>query len=109
MNAQDALMAMLPEHLLLGGMVVLIVMAVLGRGSRLALWVALGTVVASAAAAFWLWNAEYAAAPFAGQFSVTPAVLMAKGALLALAVPVLLMSRTEFSDGEFSILLLSSL
>ena len=109
MNAQDALMAMLPEHLLLGGMVVLIVMEVLGRGSRSALWVALGAVVASASAAFWLSNAQYAAAPFAGQFSVTPAVLMAKGALLALAVPVLLMSRTEFSDGEFSILLLSSL
>ena len=45
MNAQDALMAMLPEHLLLGGMVVLIVMEVLGRGSRSALWVALGAVV----------------------------------------------------------------
>ena len=109
MNTQDALMAMLPEHLLLGGMVVLIVMEIMGRGSRSALWVALGSVVAAAAAAFWLSNAQYAAAPFAGQFSVTPAVLMAKGALLALAVPVLLMSRTEFSDGEFSILLLSSL
>lgn len=109
MHTQDALMAMLPEHLLLGGMVVLIVMEIVGRGSRSALWVALGSVVAAAAAAFWLSNAQYAAAPFAGQFSVTPAVLMAKGALLALAVPVLLMSRTEFSDGEFSILLLSSL
>ena len=109
MHTQDALMAMLPEHLLLGGMVVLIVMEIMGRGSRSALWVALGAVVAAAAAAFWLSNAQYAAAPFAGQFSVTPAVLMAKGALLALAVPVLLMSRTEFSDGEFSILLLSSL
>ena len=108
-NAQQALMAMLPEHLLLGGIVLLIVMAVLGRGARSALWVALGAVVASCTAAFWLSNAQFAAEPFAGQFSVTPAVLMAKGALLALAVPVLLMSRTEFSDGEFSILLLSSL
>ena len=109
MNTQDALMAMLPEHLLLGGIVLVIIMEVLGRGSRSALWVALGAVIASCAAAFWLSNAQYAAAPFAGQFSVTPAILMAKGALLALAVPVLLMSRTEFSDGEFSILLLSSL
>ena len=102
-------MAMLPEHLLLGGIVLVIIMEVLGRGSRSALWVALGAVVASCAAAFWLSNAQYTAAPFSGQFSVTPAILMAKGALLALAVPVLLMSRTEFSDGEFSILLLSSL
>ncbi|WP_411280994.1 NADH-quinone oxidoreductase subunit N [Gemmatimonas sp.] len=109
MNPQDALMAMLPEHFLLGGIVLLIVMAVLGRGARSALWVALGAVVASCAAAFWLSHAQFAAEPFAGQFSVTPAVLLAKGALLALAVPVLLMSRTEFSDGEFSILLLSSL
>ena len=46
-------MAMLPEHLLLGGIVLVIVMEVLGRGSRSALWVALGAVVASAAAAFW--------------------------------------------------------
>ena len=109
MSTKDALMAMLPEHLLLGGMVLLIVLEIMGRGSRFALWVALGAVAAAAAAAFWLSNAQYAAAPFAGQFSVTPAVLMAKGALLALAVPVLLMSRTDFSDGEFSILLLSSL
>ena len=109
LNPQDALMAMLPEHLLLGGIVLLIVMEVLGRGSRSALWVALGAVVASCAAAFWLSHAQFSAAPFAGQFSVTPTVLMAKGALLALAVPVLLMSRTEFSHGEFSILLLASL
>jgi NADH-quinone oxidoreductase subunit N len=67
-------------------------MEVLGRGSRSALWVALGAVVASAAAAFWLSNAQYAASPFAGQFSVTPAVLMAKGALLALAVPLHLLA-----------------
>ena len=109
MNTQDALMAMLPEHLLLGGIVLVIIMEVLGRGSRSALWVALGAVIAASGAAFMLSNAQYAAAPFAGQFSVTPVILMAKGVLLALAVPVLLMSRTEFSDGEFSILLLSSL
>lgn len=109
MIAQDALMAMLPEHLLLGGVVLLIVQAIVGTNARSALWVSLGTVVASSAAAFWLANAQFAAAPFAGELSVTPAVLLAKGALLALAVPVLLMSRTDFSDGEFSILLLSSL
>ena len=77
---------------LLGGIVLVIIMELLGRGSRSALWVALGAVIASSAAAFWLSNVPYAAAPFAGQFSVTPAILMAKGALLALAVPVLLMS-----------------
>lgn len=109
MPSQDALIAMLPEHSLLVGIVLLIMLEVLGRNSRAALWVALAAVATAATAAFWLSSAQYAAQPFFGQFSVTPAILMAKGALLALALPVLLMSRTEFSDGEFSILLLSSL
>ena len=109
MPSQDALVAMLPEHLLLGGIVLLIVLEVMGRGSRVALWMALVAVCASTAAAFWLSHTQYSAQPFSGQYSVTPALLMAKGVLLALAVPVLLMSRSEFSDGEFSILLLSSL
>jgi NADH-quinone oxidoreductase subunit N len=109
MPSQDALLAMLPEHFLLGGIVLLIVLEVLRKGSRAALWLALAAVVASAATAFWLAQTQFSAAPFAGQYSVSPVILMAKGALLALAVPVLLMSRTEFSDGEFSILLLASL
>jgi NADH-quinone oxidoreductase subunit N len=109
MPAKDALLAMLPEHCLLGGIVLLIVLAVLGKGSRESLWLALLAVCASAASAFWLSQSGVSSSPFAGQFSVSPAVLMAKGALLSLAVPVLLMSRTEFTDGEFSLLLLSSL
>lgn len=109
MSARDALIAMLPEHCLLGGIVLLIVLAVLGKGSRASLWLALAAVCASAASAFWLSQSGLSSSPFAGQFSVSPAVLMAKGALLSLAVPVLLMSRTEFTDGEFSLLLLSSL
>lgn len=109
MPDQAALIAMLPEHLLLGGMVVLILLEILGRSSRASLWLALVVVCASATSALWLSHTQLTAAPFAGQFSVTPAILMAKGALLALAVPILLMSRTEFSDGEFSLLLLASL
>jgi NADH-quinone oxidoreductase subunit N len=109
MPASDALRAMLPEHLLLGGVVLLILLSVLGRAVRASLGVAVLVVVAAAAAAFWLAEAKLVASPFAGQFSVTPAILMAKGALLALAVPVLLMARTEFADGEFPILLLTSL
>jgi len=110
MPSQDALIAMLPEHFLLVGIVALILLEVLGRGARAALWVAVLTVSAAAGAALFLAQLGFAPpAPFPGLFSVTPAVFMAKGALLALAVPVLLMSRTEFADGEFSILLLSSL
>jgi NADH-quinone oxidoreductase subunit N len=50
----------------------------------------------------------YAAAPF-GVLSVNPAALLAKALVLALAVPVLLLSRDEFARCTFHILLLSSL
>lgn len=108
MPTDAALLGMLPEHLLLGGIVAAIVAALLKRGSRAPLIVACIAVVASACAAFWLaWNGTVLD-PFPGQFTVTPPVLYAKGMLVLLALPVLLMSRTEFEDGEFSILLLSS-
>jgi NADH-quinone oxidoreductase subunit N len=110
MPSQDALIAMLPEHFLLIGIVALIVLEVLGQGARAAMWVAVVTVSAAAGAALFLGQqGEPLVAPFPGLLSVTPAIFMAKGALLALAVPVLLMSRSEFADGEFSILLLASL
>ncbi|WP_337172484.1 NADH-quinone oxidoreductase subunit N [Gemmatimonas aurantiaca] len=109
MPTNDALMGMLPEHLLLGGIVAGIVTVLLRRGRTLALPVSILAVLASAGAAFWLGMNGTTAEPFPGQFAVTPPVLMAKGMLLLLAVPVLLMSRTEFEEGEFSILLLSSL
>ncbi len=109
MPDQDALLAMLPEHCLLAGIVLLIILEVVGRSSRVALWIGLLAASAAATAAFWLAQGQFTAEPFAGQFSVTPSILMAKGALLSLAIPVLLMSRTDFSEGEFSILLLSSL
>lgn len=109
MPDQAALIGMLPEHLLLGGIVALIVLEVLGRSSRLGLWVGLAAAAGAAGAAFWLAGSGVSVEPFAGQYTVTPALLMAKGAMLALAIPVLLMSRTEFSEGEFSLLLLASL
>ena len=109
MPSRDALIAMLPEHLLLGGMIVLIIVALLRQGRALSLGIGLAVVTASAGAAFWLASTGLTAQPFPGQFSVTPEVLVAKGALLALAIPVLLMSRTEFEDGEFPLLLLASL
>jgi len=109
MPTTDALVAMLPEHLLLGGIVLLLVQAIIGRGSSIVIWLALGSLAAAAAAAFGMAQSDYHAQPFAGQFSVAPAALMAKGAMLTLALPVVLMSRRTFVDGEFSILLLASL
>jgi NADH-quinone oxidoreductase subunit N len=104
-----ALTAMLPEHLLLLGMVLLVMLEIAGRGTRLSLLVALACVGAAAAAAAGLALQGYAAAPFAGHLSVAPAALMGKAVVLALALPVLLMSRDEFSGVEFPVLLLSSL
>jgi NADH-quinone oxidoreductase subunit N len=109
MPGNDALMAMLPEHLLLGGIVLLLIVSLLRSGRAAALWLGVLAVAAASAAAFWLAGTGYSATVFDGQVSVTPAVLTAKGALLALAVPVLLMSRSDFRDGEFPLLLLSSL
>jgi NADH-quinone oxidoreductase subunit M len=51
----------------------------------------------------------YAAAPFAGQFSVDRTTLLVKAMVLAFALPVLVMARDDFAGGEFPALLLSSL
>ena len=109
MTSHTVLTAMLPEHLLLLGIVLLIGLEVAGRGRRFALAVALVFVAAAAAAAARLALDGYVAAPFAGQFSVDPSSLLVKAMVLAFALPVLLMSRDDFSGGEFPTLLLSSL
>ena len=70
MNWQDVLLAMLPEHILLVGIVLLIVLELLSDRPRGALALALVTVVAATAAAALLATNGYAAAPFAGHFSV---------------------------------------
>lgn len=114
MPGNEALRAMLPEHLLLGGLIVLIIVSMLRGARSLALPVALGTVAASAGAAFWLAASGLNSEPFVGHFVVTPTLLLVKGALLALALPVLLMSRSDFSreglgDTEFPTLVVASL
>jgi NADH-quinone oxidoreductase subunit N len=109
MSAQAVAMLMLPEHFLLLGIVLLIAIEIVVRNPRGELALALLAVVAAAAAAVWLYSLGASAAPFPGHFSVTPPILLAKAVVLGLAVPVLLMSREDFTDGQFHILLLSSL
>jgi NADH-quinone oxidoreductase subunit N len=109
MISRDVLLAMLPEHLVLLGIVLVLCLEIAGHGRRASLVVALACVGAAALAAARLSFDGYAAAPFAGQFSVDPAALIAKAMVLALALPVLLVSRDEFEGGEFPALLLSSL
>lgn len=109
MPGNDVLRAMLPEHLLLGGMVMLILLALLKQSRAFALPVAALVILASSGAAFWLASIGLDTEPFVNQLVVNPIISITKGSLLLLALPVLLMSRTEFEDVEFPLLLLSSL
>jgi NADH-quinone oxidoreductase subunit N len=109
MNWREALVVMAPEHLLLAGIVFILVMEIASRRKADGFAIALVAVVAACAAAVMLALAQTTGAPFAGQFTVTPADLAAKAAVLALAVPVLLLSRDEFAETQFHALVLSSL
>jgi NADH-quinone oxidoreductase subunit N len=109
MSAQAIAMLMLPEHFLLAGIVLLIGIEIVFRQPRGELALSLIAVAAATAAALWLYTQGISAAPFPGHLSVTPATLLAKAVVLGMAVPVLMISRDDFDDGQFHILLLSSL
>jgi len=109
MNSQAVFTAMLPEHLLLLGLVLLVLLEILGRWPRAALNVALGCVALAALSAAVLSYQGFSGAPFPGHFSVDPAGLAVKAMVLALTLPVLLMSREDFASGEFATLVISSL
>ena len=109
MNGRDILTAMLPEHLLLAGIVALLVLEIALRRPRGALTLTLAVVIAATMASLSLALSGYANVPFPGQYAVNPADLFAKGIVLGLAVPVLLLSRDEFTESRFHLLFLSSL
>jgi NADH-quinone oxidoreductase subunit N len=104
------LTALAPENLLLAGIVVLIGAEIFAQRMQGALAIALVIVASASLAAALLFTSGYAAVPFPGHFSIVPAGSLAKAIVLALALPVLLLSRDDFSDdGQFHILVLSSL
>ena len=109
MKAQEILTAMLPEHLLLVGIVVLLCLEIAPGRPRGAFTVTLLSVAAAAAAAVWLFAVGYAAEPFAGQYSVDPVASLGKAIVLALAALVVLISRSDLTLRAFPVLLLSSL
>src|SRR6266496_3713819 len=109
MNGRDILIAMLPEHLLLAGIIALLVLEVALRRPRGALALSLVVVFAATAASLSLALGGYAGAPFLGQYAVHPTDLLAKAIVLGLAIPVLLLSRDEFTESRFHLLFLSSL
>ncbi|MGE0358749.1 MAG: NADH-quinone oxidoreductase subunit N [Burkholderiales bacterium] len=109
MNTAAALTAMAPEHLLLAGIVVLILLEIFAERSHAALPMAVAFVATAAGAAAWLGFTGWTGAPFPGQFVLTPPAAFAKAILLALAVPVLLFSKEDFGEGPFYPLFLASL
>jgi NADH-quinone oxidoreductase subunit N len=109
MNWHEVLKAMLPEHLLLAGLLVLLLLEIARGRPRDGFAVAFLTLVVAAAAALTLHTQAYVAAPFAGHFSVGPSASLAKFVIIALTLPVVLISRDDFADTRYYALLLSSL
>ncbi len=110
MNWFAIALAMLPEHILLVGIVVLTALALRRpTGAAASLAPAIVAVIAAAVAAAFQWTIGFAYAPFPGHFSVDASALAAKAIVLLLTVPVLLMARSEANQRAFPILLLSSL
>ena len=109
MNFDVVLVAMLPEHILLAGIVLLVALDIAGASTRETVTVTTLILIAAAAAATCLATVAYTATPFAGHYSVDAGASSAKAILLALTVPVVLISRDDFAERTFHILLLSSL
>ncbi|MDQ6612467.1 MAG: NADH-quinone oxidoreductase subunit N, partial [Gemmatimonadota bacterium] len=109
MNGSLTFWSMLPEHLLLLGVVTMLGVEIWPVWKKFALPLAIVIVAAAAGVAGWMYATGFSGAPFPGQLSVTPVTALAKAIVFGLTVPVLLMSRDDFSGGEFPALIMSSL
>ena len=109
MNWVDILIAMLPENVLLAGILILLGIEIASTNRQRVLPVSIVVVGTAAAAAGWLAANGYAFIAFAGQYSVDPATLLAKAIVLALAIPAFLIARGQAVERAFAVLLLSSL
>jgi len=109
MNWSLILTSMLPEHLLLVGMLAILGLEIRSGRSRDGFGLAVLFVAAAAVAAFWLYATGFQGVPFLHHFWVGPAAALPKAVLLALAVPVLLISRDDFAETPYYTLVLASL
>ena len=109
MNWVDVVISMLPENVLLAGIICLIGMEICDSREGSALPTSLLALILAVAAAAWLSVNGFEFAAFPGHYSVDSSALLAKAVVLALAVPVVLMSRGEVAQRQLHILLLSSL
>ena len=109
MNWTLILTSMLPEHLLLAGMLAILGLEIRNGRPSDGFGLAVLAVAAAAAAALWLYATGFAGAPFPHHFSVGPVAALPKAVLLALAIPVLLISRDDFAETPYYTLVLASL
>ena len=109
MNWSLILTSMLPEHLLLAGMLAILGLEIRSGRTRDGFGFAVLFVVAAAVAALWLYATGFQGAPFLHHYSVGPAAALPKAVLLALAIPVLLISRDDFAETPYYTLVLASL
>ena len=109
MSVADFVIAMLPEHLLLAGIIVLLCLEIARGAPRAAYALSVAVATLAAVAAVWLALGIYDYVPFPGHFSVDASAGSGKAIVLALAVLVLVIAREDFAQGAFPILLLSSL
>ena len=109
MNWAAVLVGMMPEHILLGAIVLLIAVETASSGRWDALPLSLLALACAVAASAALYFGGFDVTPFPGQLAVDPAAALSKMLVLALAIPVLLIARDDFAEPQFHILLLSSL
>lgn len=114
MSWLDSVIAMLPEHCVLAGILLLLVLECAGRmRSRefgdAAIAVTLVATALGAASAAWLAANGFAFAAFPGHYSVDAQALLGKAIVLGFAVPAALIAHDEARERAFSLLLLSSL
>ena len=109
MNWAAVVVTMMPEHILLAGIVLLIAVEIGAVHRWDAMPLSLITLALAAAAALALFFGDFNVAPFPQQLAVDSNASLSKALILALAIPVLLMARDDFALPQFHILLLSSL
>jgi NADH-quinone oxidoreductase subunit N len=109
MNWPLILTSMLPEHLLLAGMLAILGLEIRSGRPRDGFVPAVLFVAAATAAALWLYTTGYSGVPFPQHLTVGPESTLPKVVLLALALPVLLISRDDFAETPYYTLVLASL
>ncbi len=110
MSWLSILYALAPENALLAGIVALTLVAIVMDRPRGLLLLTFAAMAAAAAMAWMHYRTGFDLTPFPGQFSVDPTGSLAKAAVLALSLPVLLLARDEFADdAPFHILILCAL